>query len=302
MLDLQPRVHLQKVEALVLADHELDRARALVVHRFGQRHRLFTHGLSRGLGDERRWRFLDHLLVAALDRTFALPQIDHIAMRIAQHLDLDMARLLDIFLDEDPVVAEARACLIAAGRETLEAVLVVESHAQALASATGAGLDHDRVPHPPGNLDRIFGAQNRLVVPRNCADMGRVGELFRGDLVAHRADRIMLGADEGQALFFDAARERFVLAQEAVAGMDGLRARALGRGNDLVGHQIGLSRRRRPEQHGLVGQLHMARVAVGLGIDRHRLDAHLPGGLDNAAGDFTPVRDQNLLKHFDIPG
>ena len=47
MLDLQPRVHLEEVEALVLADDELDRAGRLVVHRLGQRHRLLAHRLAR---------------------------------------------------------------------------------------------------------------------------------------------------------------------------------------------------------------------------------------------------------------
>ena len=72
VLDLQPRVHLEEVEALVLADHELHRAGALVVHRLGQRDRLLAHRLARGLADERRRRLLDHLLVAALDRALAL--------------------------------------------------------------------------------------------------------------------------------------------------------------------------------------------------------------------------------------
>jgi hypothetical protein len=66
VLDLEPRVHLEEVEALVLADDELDRSRRLVVHRLGERHRLLAHRLARsssrnGLGASsttfwwRRW-------------------------------------------------------------------------------------------------------------------------------------------------------------------------------------------------------------------------------------------------------
>ncbi len=76
VLHLQPGVHLEEVEALVLADHELHRAGALVLHRLGQRHRLLAHRLARGVADERRRRLLDHLLVAALDRALALVQVD----------------------------------------------------------------------------------------------------------------------------------------------------------------------------------------------------------------------------------
>ena len=106
MLDLQPRVHLEEVEALVLAGDEFDRAGGIVVHGFGQRDRLLAHLAAGGLVEQRRRRFLDHLLVAALDRTFALAEIDHVAMLVAQHLDLDVAGIDDEFLDEDAVVAE----------------------------------------------------------------------------------------------------------------------------------------------------------------------------------------------------
>ena len=137
VLDLQPGVHLEEVEALVLADHELHRAGALVVHRPGERHRLLAHRLARRVADEGRRRLLDHLLVAALDRALALVQVDDVAVRVAEHLDLDVARLLDELLDEDAVVAEAVARLVAAGREALEGLLVVVGDAQALAAAAG---------------------------------------------------------------------------------------------------------------------------------------------------------------------
>ncbi len=39
-------------------------------------------------------RFFDHLLVAALDGALALVQVDHVAVAVAQDLDLDVARLL----------------------------------------------------------------------------------------------------------------------------------------------------------------------------------------------------------------
>jgi hypothetical protein len=79
---------------LSLADDELHGAGALIVHRLGQRHRLLAHRLAGALVEERRRRFLDHLLVAALDRALALEQVDAVAEGVAHHLDLDVARLL----------------------------------------------------------------------------------------------------------------------------------------------------------------------------------------------------------------
>ena len=52
VLDLQAGVHLQKIKALVLADHKLHRARRLVFHRLGQLHRLLAHGFAGGFRDE----------------------------------------------------------------------------------------------------------------------------------------------------------------------------------------------------------------------------------------------------------
>jgi hypothetical protein len=70
---------------------------------------------------------------------------------------------------------------------------------------------------------------------------------------------------------------------------------ASGRADDLVDHQVGLARRRRADADGLVGQAHMARTGVGLGIHGDGADAHAARGLDDAAGDLTPVGNQNFV-------
>jgi hypothetical protein len=41
----------------------------------------------------------------------------------------------------------------------------------------------------------------------------------------------------------------------------------------------------------------MQRVIIGIGIDGDRLDAHLPRGLDDAAGDFAAIGDQDFGEH-----
>jgi hypothetical protein len=63
---------------------------------------------------------LDHLLVAALERAVALEQVDDIAVRVAEHLHLDMARVEDIFLDQHAIVAEGR-CRLALARDSASA-------------------------------------------------------------------------------------------------------------------------------------------------------------------------------------
>ena len=54
----------------------------------------------------RRWRLLDHFLVAPLNRTLALEEVDDVAVVIGEDLELDVARLLDEPLDIQRAVAE----------------------------------------------------------------------------------------------------------------------------------------------------------------------------------------------------
>ena len=69
-----------------------------------------TLPISRALlGVERgRGRFLQHLLVAALQRAVALAQMHDVAVAVGEDLDLDMARMGEVFLHIDGVVAERR--------------------------------------------------------------------------------------------------------------------------------------------------------------------------------------------------
>ncbi len=65
--------------------------------------------VARNSGDEcNRRGFLDDFLMAALNRTFALAQVDRRAMGIGEHLKLDVARILQIFLEQHGVVAKRR--------------------------------------------------------------------------------------------------------------------------------------------------------------------------------------------------
>ena len=110
MLDLQPRVHLEEVEprrVAVALEQELDRARIAVADRArgrdGRARRCCARSRPVTAGDG---RFLDHLLVPPLDRALALEEMDDVAVRIGEDLDLDVSRALDPALDVQRAVAE----------------------------------------------------------------------------------------------------------------------------------------------------------------------------------------------------
>ena len=297
MLDLQAGIHFEEVEALVLAGDELDRAGAIVIDGLRQRDRLLAHLAAGGLVEQRRRRLLDDLLVAALDRAFALAEIDDIAMLVAEHLDLDVARIDDEFLDEDAVVAEGG---LGFGFRELKAFRDLGPRmrdAHAFAAAAGGGLDHHGIADLVGDLYRVLVVLDDAEMARHGRDLGLGRRLLGFDLVAHRGDGVGVGPDEDDAGLLQRARKGFALRQEAVAGMHGLRAGLLAGLDDLVDQEIAFGGGRRPDQHGLVGHLDMQGVAVGLGIDRDRLDAHAAGGLDDPAGDLAAIGDQNLFEH-----
>ena len=129
-------------------------------------------------------------------------------------------------------------------------------------------------------------------------DLGRGGRLLAISILSPIAAMALgFGPMKTMPAFCQRAREGLALGQKAVARMHRLGAGRLAGLDDLVDQQIALRRRRRADRHGLVGHLDVQRVAVGVGIDRDRLDAHPARGLDDPAGDLAAVGDQDALEH-----
>src|SRR5262249_40366382 len=106
MLDLYARIHLDKVKAVLFIDQKLTGSRALVAGRLDQANRGgadFLAGLRRQI---RRRRFLYQLLMAALERAVTLPQMNQVAVAVAEDLNFDVPRLLDVFFEIDAAVLE----------------------------------------------------------------------------------------------------------------------------------------------------------------------------------------------------
>jgi pyruvate carboxylase len=131
------------------------------------------------------------------------------------------------------------------------------------------------------------------------ARLGR--ELLRFDLVAHRADRLGRRADEGDAGLVERLGEALALGQEAVARVHRLGAGRLAGVDDQLGLQIGFTRGWRTQPHCFVGQLHVRRARVGIGIDRDSLDAHAPRSADHPARNLSAVGDQDFLEQLRSP-
>ena len=253
VLDLQARVHLEEVEAAVGAEQELARAGADVVDRARGGDRGRAHPRAQLGGDDRRRRLLDHLLVAALDRAVALAEVDDVAVRVAEHLDLDVARPLDRLLEVDGAVAERGGRL---------AARAVERRRRSSASSATR-----RMPLPPPPAAALMQdreadlAAPRRAPARRSGSRRRSGRCRRGrpacrprspscaprsccpSCASRRRDgpmKVMPGRGAGVG-------EVLVLRQEAVARVDRVGAGLLARVDDLVDDQVALRGRRRAD-------------------------------------------------------
>jgi hypothetical protein len=90
-------------------------------------------------------RLLDHLLVAALHGAVALAQVDGVAVLVGQHLDFDVARVLQELLHVDGRIAEGSAGFGLGHLHRIDQRRLGVHHAHAAAAAAAGGLDDHRV-------------------------------------------------------------------------------------------------------------------------------------------------------------
>ena len=269
----------------------------VVADGFRQRDRLLAHLLAGGGVEQRARGLLDHLLIAPLDRAFALAEINDVAVLVAQHLDLDVARIGDEFLDEHAVVAEGGLRLRLRAREAFHHLGFGIGNAHALAAAAGGSLDHHRIADVVGDLHRLDFVGDDAEMAGHGGDVCGGRRFFGLDLVAHGGNGLGIRPDKDDAGSFQRLGEGLALGQEAVAGMHCLGARRLAGRHYLVDQQVALGRLGRADGDSGIGHLDMQGVLVGLGKDRDGLDPHAAGGLDDPAGDFAAIGNQDALEH-----
>ena len=218
-------------------------------------------------------------------------------MRVAEHLDFDVARALHVFFDQHGIIAKAVGGFALATVQRGDEVFRLVHRAHALAAAARAGLDQHRVADAVG----LFLQQRRVligaVVARHQRHLCRFHQSFGFGLQTHRVDGAGGRADEDQPRVGAGLGEVFVLTQKPVAGVNGLRASLLGSIDDALPLQVTVFGRAAAHVHRLVARHHVLGVRVGVGIHRHGLDAHAARGACHAASDFATVGDQDFLEH-----
>ena len=211
MLDLDARVHLDEGEDGIL-DQELEGADALVADlpaRLGAASPDLGHQPFR---QTRSGRLFQHLLMSALERAVAAAEPYGVAVPVGQHLDLDMARMIEELLGIDLGIAEGAARLLAGQCEGVGKTALLADDPHAASAAAARRLQDDRIADLRRDApDGVRIVRERSVGTRHAGHARLPHGALGRDLVAHGPDAGGVRTDEGQARLRDAFGEVGVL-------------------------------------------------------------------------------------------
>ena len=300
VLHLDSGVHLDEVGVAVPVHQELTGAGVAIAHGLAQTDGAVEDLLPGELGHGEGGGVFNDFLVPALHGAVTVEEVNDVAVVVGQDLDLHMLGALEVFFDEDLVIAEGLLGLVDGFLKLLGHVLGAGDDAHAASAAAVGGLEHDGVADLLGHGHGLFHGLHGVVHAGDDGHVGGDGDLLGGDLVAHGVHALHGGADEDDAVLFTFLHQDGVLGQEAIAGVDGVHVVVLGDLDDGGDVQIGVDRALfRVQGVSFVRQGAEHGVLVFLGVDGHRGDAQLVESPEHADGDLSAVCHQNSLKVLD---
>ena len=246
--------------------------------------------------EERRGRLLDELLVAALQRAVARRDDDDGAVRVGEALRLDVARGVEVPLDEALPAAERGGRLAHRGLVQLVDLVGRPRDLEPAAAAAEGGLDRDRQPVLRGEGVHLARVGDRVGRAGHERGAGALRDVPRAHLVAERVDRGGRRADPDQPRVDDGLGELGVLREEPVSGVHGVGARAACDVEQLRDVEVRLRGARPAERERLVGEAHVQGLAVRVRVHRDGRDAGVRARAGDADGDLATVGDEDLAQ------
>src|SRR3569623_643239 len=186
-----------------------------------------------------------------------------VAVVVGEYLQLDVARIDDTLFHEDVGAAEGL------GGFGYHAIVIAAQVRLVLAGDTAVAA---------GRL-RYAGFDHRLA---GC------------DFIAHLVDDGSVGADEADTAAGADLGQHRIFGEKALAGVERVAAGGDRQIDDAVGIEI-TGHRVGADIIGFVGLFEMQAVAVGVGVDRDRGDAHLGAGAHDAHRDLAAVGDEDFI-------
>ena len=296
MFYLQAGVHFQEEEVVVLVD-EFHGAGVVVANCFGCFHGGCTHCFFHAVGQARCWCFFNQFLVSTLRRAVAGRDPHHVAVLVTNKLYFNVSRPCEVALDINFVAAEECFRLALCRVHCFLHLVGRLHHFHSAATATECSLDCYWPTKFVSEIGDLFCTGYKLGSARHDRCSAAQGSLARRNFVAHFNDGFWWRPDKCHTHVGDGAGEVGVLAEESVARVHAVGA-ALANGiKNCFGVQITFCCRLAAKRKGFVGEAHMQRVAIQLGIHGNGGNAHLASGADDAYGDFAAVGYQDLFQH-----
>lgn len=297
VLDLDSGVDLEHVEVLVVVHQELDGRGSGVVGGLDE----FRGGVADLLDffafDERAGSFFDDFLVAALHRAIAFPEMDGVAVLVADALDFDVSCVFEEFFDEDSAVPEGgEGFLLSFGDIGAEGGFVA-ADAHASTTAACGRFDDDGVPDLGGDFDGFVEFFDLAFGAWEDGDFGGACVAFGFDFVAELAHRFWGWSDELDLAVAADLGEIGSFREESISGVDRVNIGDLGGGDDAGDVEVGVFRWAWTDADGFVGELEVGRVFVCGGVDADGLDLELLTSAHDSEGDLASVCDEDALEH-----
>ncbi len=302
MFDLKAGVHFDEPERIGAqparaVGHELDCTRAAIADRLGRsdcggtdlRAQFRRHAGGR--------RFLNHLLVASLQRAIALAEVNGVAVPVGKDLDLDVPRRGNVFLDQDAACAECRLAFADCAFERGVEIGMLVHAAHAAAAAAGRRFDQDRIADLVGFLLEELGVLPFTVIAGHDRHVRLLHQGLGAILEPHRANGRRRGPDEDDPGQRAGVGEVGILGQEAIAGMNTFRAGFFGGFDQPLDRKVAVTGFGRTDEIGLVAQPRVQRALVRSRINGDRAHAEPLGSACDATGDFAAVSNKDGAKH-----
>mmetsp|Transcript_42789 Transcript_42789/g.50167 ORF Transcript_42789/g.50167 Transcript_42789/m.50167 type:complete len:235 (-) Transcript_42789:19-723(-) len=219
-------------------------------------------------------------------------------MLISQDLEFNVSWLLDVLLNQDPVISERGKSFIFAQFESFNGFLVRVSDSHAFAAAARRSLDHDGVPDFVRNLDDVGVVLDLAEEAGHGVDVRLLRKHLRLELVAHRGDGRAWGTDELHIVVLEHLLELSVFGQESVSGVHGLGPALLHDFDDLIHEQVRLVCRGRPDTVSFISFSDKHCMSVCVRVHSYGFYVHFFAGFNYSSCDFSSVCNQDLIKGF----
>ena len=302
VLDLDAGVHFHEVEIPVIVYEILDGAGVCVADALTKADRCLSHFFAKLGRHEGRRALFDDLLVAALEGAVTLTEMHDAAVFVTKNLKLNVVRINDKLLDINRAISEGLLGFHAGGMVSLHQAAFVAGDAHATTTATGDRFNHHRKSNFAGNAERLGFGIDRAIATGRDRNSGLAGAVAGGIFIAHEANRLRRRTNKLDVATGANLGEVRVLRQKSIARVDRIGIANLRSADDAVDFQIALGTYSRPDANGLVGELHMKAVNIGLRVNGNRLDTQFLTGADNTEGNFAAIGDQDFFKHGGVAG